>query len=207
MRLHYAETVNGRKACAAAKYLEVDVAFVRVDLRRGEQKQPSFLALNPMCRVPVLETPEGALWESNAIMCRLAREAGSDFWPQDDRQFEVLRWLFWSSEHFSRHASRLYFEYLIKPLFGLGAPDEKLCAEADGFVRQLGAILDAHLKGRRWLIGDTLTVADFAVGGTLPYAEKAKIPVGEFPEIMRWAAALDSLPAWHDPYPVAKAAA
>ena len=55
--------------------------------------------------------------------------------------------------------------------------------------------------------GDRLTIADFAVGVTLPYAEKAQIPVGSFPEVVRWHDRLNELPAWREPFPVAKTAA
>jgi glutathione S-transferase len=206
MKLYYFETINGRKACAAAKYVGAPVEFVRVDLRTGEQRKPPFLAKNPNGRVPVLETDGGTLWESNAIMCRLGQATGSDFWPQDQRQIDVMRWMFWSSEHFSRHASRLYFEYLVKPLFGLGGPDAALIEEATGFVRRFGQILDDHLRGRDFLVGDRPTTADFAVGAALPYAEGAKLPLDGFQEIARWKARLDTLPAWRDPFPVAKAA-
>ena len=208
MKLYYAETINARKACAVAKYLDAPVTYVRVDLRSGENAKPPFLALNPNGKVPVLETAPGVtLWESNAIMCHLARAAGSDLWPNDARQIEALRWMFWNSEHFSRHAARLYFENLVKSLFGLPPGDPAALEEAVGFVRTYGAVLNAHLKGRRWLVGDTLTIADFAVAASLPYAEGARIPIDEFPEVLRWHARLNEIPAWRVPFPETKAEA
>jgi glutathione S-transferase len=73
------------------------------------------------------------------------------------------------------------------------------------FERYAG-VLDAHLKGRVYLVGDTLTVADFAVAITLPYAEKAHLPLESFPEIRRWHDRLDQLPAWREPFPELQAA-
>lgn len=84
-KLFYCETLSPRKACAAARFLNVDVEFVRVDLGRGEQKIAEFLALNPNGKVPVLQDGEKTLWEANAIMCRLSDIVGSDFWPHDAR--------------------------------------------------------------------------------------------------------------------------
>jgi len=206
MKLYFAETINARKACAAARYVAAPVEFVRVDLRSGEHKKPPFTALNPNAKVPVLESNGETLWESNAIMCRLAEATGSDLWPRDQRQIDVIRWMFWSSEHFSRYASRLYFENLVKQIFGLGAPNAALVEEANGYVRQYGTVLDDHLRGRTFLVGDRPSVADFAVGAALPYAERARIPLEGFAEIARWKARLDALPAWSDPFPAAKAA-
>jgi glutathione S-transferase len=208
MKLYYAETLNPRKACAVAKHLNAPVEFVHVDLRKGENRTPEFLALNPNGKVPVLETGGGSLWESNAIMCYLARTAGSDLWPSDDdRQIEVMRWLSWDSQHFTRHAGSLYFEHIIKPAFGMGSADRAAVEEATGFFKRFAAVLDDHLSGRAYLVGDALTVADFAVGITLPYAERARLPLTGFPEVERWHARLSELPAWLAPFPVARAAA
>ena len=207
MKLFYAETLNPRKACAVAKYLGVPVEYVHVDLGKGENRTQEFLRINPNGKVPVLEDGDTVLWEANAIMCHLSRMADSDLWPRDDRQIEVMRWLSWSSEHFTRHAGSLYFQYLIKPYLGMGEPDAAAVAEAQGLVRQFASVMNDHLRSRKYLVGDSITVADFAVGVTLPYAEKASIPVFEFPEIMRWHARLNELQAWRDPFPSVHAAA
>jgi glutathione S-transferase len=204
MKLYYFETLNPRKACALANYLGSPVEFVRVDLGKGENKRPEYLAINPNGKVPALTDGTKRLWEADAIMCHLAKAAGSDLWPGDERQIEVVRWLSWSSQDFTRHAGSLYFQYLIKPQFGMGGPDAKTVDEATGFFRQFASVLNDHLRGRKYLLGDALTVADFAVGVTLPYAEAAKIPVGEFPEVMRWHDRLGELPGWREPFPKRK---
>jgi glutathione S-transferase len=214
MRLHYAQTLNPRKVCALARHLESPVTFVRVDLARGEHRTPEFLALNPNGKVPLLETGEdagpgarGVIWESSAIMSYLAIQAGSDMWPRDGRQVDVIRWLNWSAEHFNRHASTLYFETLIRPAFGLGDPEPAAIEEAQGFIRRFGAVLDDHLDGRDWLVGDSVTIADFAVAAALPYASAARIPVEGFANVLRWHDRLNEFPAWRDPFPAMAEAA
>lgn len=208
MKLYYSDTLNPRKACAVARYLNSPVEFVHIDLAKGENKTPEYLAINPNGKVPALVDGDLKIWESNAIACHLARKAGSDLWPQDDaRKLELIRWLTWNSEHFTRHGGTLYFEHIIRAKFGLGAPNAAAVEEATGFWRRFAAVLSDHLRGRKYILGDTLTVADFAVGITLPYAEKANIPVKEFPEVERWYARLNELPGWRDPWPAEKAAA
>ncbi len=201
MELFYAETLSPRKACAVAKYLNSPVAFTRVDLGKGEHKMPAFLAINPNGLVPVLVDGDTRLWEADAIMCHLARVAGSDLWPTDGRQTEVMRWLSWGTQHFTRHGGALYFENMIKPNFGLGAPDAGATREATDAFRHSAQVLNSYLRGRDYLVGNALTVADFAVAVSLPYAAGAKIPVDEFPEIERWHARLEELPAWRAPFP------
>jgi glutathione S-transferase len=141
-------------------------------------------------------------------MAYLARAAGSDLWPKDDAgQIDVMRWQSWNSEHFTRHAGALYFQHIIKPNLLGGTPDPKAVEEANGFFRQFAAVLNDHLGGRKYLLDDRLTIADFAAAITLPYAEKAKIPVAEFPAVARWHDRLNELPGWREPFPVAKTAA
>jgi glutathione S-transferase len=201
MKLFYEQTINPRKACVVARYLNSPVDYVHIDLSKGENRTPEYLAINPNGKVPALEDGDLKLWEANAIMCHLARTAKSDLWPDGAKQVEVMRWLSWNADHFTRHAGSLYFQHIIKPAIGIGAPDEAAVKEATGFVRRFAAVLNDHLRGRKYLLGDALTIADFATAITLPYAAKAKIPVEEFPEIMRWHARLNELPAWREPFP------
>jgi glutathione S-transferase len=208
MKLYYFETINGQKVCSVAKYLNSPVEYVHVNLGKGEHKAPDYLAINPNGKIPALQDGDVTLWESNAIMCHLARKAKSELWPTDPaKQIEVMKWLSWNSEHFTRHAGTLYFNYVIKPKFGLGAPDEKAAEEAIGFARQFAAVLDRELEGRTFLLGDHLTVADFAVSVTLPQAETIRLPLDGFSNIARWVSQLEEIPAWREPFPHAKAAA
>lgn len=201
MKLYYAEVLNPRKACVVARHLNAPVEFVRVDLGKGEHQTPQFLALNPNAKVPVLDDGGHVVWESNAIMAYLARKAGSDLWPSDERQIDVVRWLSWDLVHFTQYTGALYFEHLIKPMFDLGDPDPAAVEEASGQFRRFAGVLDDHLKGRKYLVGDGLTIADFAVAISFPYADRAKIPLGEFPEVERWHDRLNALPAWREPFP------
>jgi glutathione S-transferase len=208
MKLYYFESLNGRKACAVAKHLGSPVEHVRIDLGKGENRTPGYLAINPNGKVPALADGDLRLWEANAIMAHLARVAGSDLWPRDDdRQIELTRWLSWDAWHFTRHGATLVFQHIIKPRFLGAEPDAKAVEEATGFFKQFAAVLNGHLRGRRYVLGDTLSIADFALAATLPQADQARIPVKGFAEIERWHDRLSELPAWREPFPKAAAAA
>lgn len=208
MKLFYAETLNPRKACAVAKYLNSPLEFARVEMRKGEHKQPAYLAKNPNGKVPTLEVSDTlSIWEADAIMAYLARFAGSDLFPSDDRQIEVMRWLSWGAQHFNRAAGGLYFEFCIKPWLGIGNPEPTAVAASQNQFRPLAKILDEHLASRKYLLGDQLTIADFSLAVTLPYAKKAQIPLAEFPNVMLWHERMNELPAWRDPYPIPDALA
>ncbi len=201
MKLYYFDTLAPRKVCAAAKYLNAPAEYVYVDLLKGEHRSPGYLALNPNGKVPTLTDGERTLWEADAIMCDLARRMGSDLWPHDARQIEVIRWFSWNSQHFNRAGGALYFEHMVKPRFRLGAPDAAQVERALQEFRGYAEILNGHLRGRRWLLGDALTLADFSVAGVLPFADGSRMPLREFPEVSRWNDQLNAIEAWRNPYP------
>ena len=201
MKLYYFDTLAPRKVCATAKYLKAPVEYAYVDLLSGEQRSPNYLALNPNGKVPTLTDGDRTLWEADAILCHLAQRMGSDLWPHDARQIEVIRWFSWNSQHFNRAGGALYFEHMVKPRFRLGGPDATEVERALREFRGYAGILNDHLRGRRWLLGDALTVADFSVAGVLPFAEGSRMPLREFPEVSRWNDQLNAIEAWRHPYP------
>ena len=201
MKLYFDTLLNPRKACAVAKYLKSPVEFVAIDVGKGEHRTPRFKELNPNAKVPLLVDGEKVVWESNAIMCHLAKKAGSNLWPQDERQTDVLRWLMWDATEFAPQTGTFYFEYIVKPRFNIGPPDAAEIIKATAGFRRYASVLEAHLRGRSFLVAETLSVADFAVAITLPYADAAHIPLADFPEIRRWHARLNELEAWREPFP------
>ncbi len=208
MKLYYAKVLNPRKVCAVAKHLNSPVDYVYVNLAKGGTSAPDFLAVNPNGKVPVLTDGDLTLWEADAIICHLARKAGSPLWPADDaHKIEILRWSSWNANHFTRATGALYFEHVIKAMFGIGAPDAKEIEPAMEQFRKFGRVLDDHLNGRDYLVGDQLSAADFIVAASLPYAEQMKLPLEPYPHIARWHDRLNALPAWRDPFPAAPAKA
>jgi glutathione S-transferase len=207
MKLFWSDVLAPRKVCAVAKYLASPVEYVYLDLGRGEHKTPEYLELNPNGKVPTLVDGTRTLWEADAIMCHLAARADSDLWPRDERQIEVIRWFSWDLQHFTAHTGALYFEHVIKARFRVGDPDAKAVAREQDEFRNYAKVLDNHLRDRRWLVGDSPTVADFAVAVALPYAERARIPLAEFPAVRRWHERLNELEAWREPFPALATAA
>ena len=201
MKLYYYETANPRKACAVAALLEIDTQYVRIDLDKLENRSPDYLAVNPNGKVPTLVDGDLVLWESDAIMCHLARKAGSELFPVDSRSIEVLNWLLWNSGQFSRYAGVFYAEYAIKRRYGLGPPDEQAVESARRPFRRFARVLEAHLSGRDHVVGNALTVADLALAAILPDAAESRLPLEEFPQIRRWHDGLMQIPQWADPFP------
>ena len=201
MKLYYYDSTNPWRACAVAKYLDRPVEYIHIDVGKGEHRSAEFLAINPNGNVPAMIDGDVILWESVAIMAYLSDKAGSDLWPKDERQIEMLRWITWDASQFTRWGGILHFQNRIKKRFGLGDPDAAVVEEALGNWNQFAAVLDAHLKDRTYLVGDTLSIADFAVACVLPFADVAKLPIQDYPEIKRFHDNLMELPAWREPLP------
>ncbi|MGB8378364.1 MAG: glutathione S-transferase N-terminal domain-containing protein, partial [Rhodanobacteraceae bacterium] len=123
MKLYYSDVLSAHKACAVAQYLDSPVEYVYLDLGMGEQRTPDYVALNPNAKVPTLVDGQRVLWEADAIMCHLAARAGSNLWPDDYSQIEVIRWLSWNHQHFTRAGGTLFFEYIVRERFNLGPAD------------------------------------------------------------------------------------
>ena len=201
MKLYYSDVLAPRKTCALIKYLKLPMEFAYLQLDKGEHKKPDYLALNPNGKVPTLVDGDKVLWEADAILCYLARHAGSELWPEGDLQAEVVSWFSWNSQHFIQSGGALYFEFVIKERFKIGPPDTAAVEKSTKSFRSQATVLDNHLKNRKWLVGEKLSVADFSVGVTLPYAAKAQMPIDEFPEVRRWHDQLSALDGWLNPFP------
>jgi glutathione S-transferase len=186
---------------ALKNHLALDCEVQPIDLGRGDQLTPEYLALNPNKKMPTLEDDGFVLWESNAILFYLAaKHPDRGLWPADLKsQADVLRWLAWESAHWDAESCGMVaYEKASKAVLGRGPPDPAFIARGEQNFARFAAVLDDSLRGKTWLIGERLTIADFSVGGLVPSAERMGLPVGDFPEIIRWYQGLAALPAWRE---------
>jgi glutathione S-transferase len=187
------------KVIALKNHLGLECEMQIVDLGKGDQLSPEYIAMNPNKKMPVLENEGFVLWESNAILFYLAsKKPKSGLWPSDvQRQADVLRWLAWESAHWDAESVGMVgYEKASKGVLGLGLADPVFIARGEQNFDRFAAVLNQHLKGRTWLTGTDLTIADFSVGALVPAAERLQLPVTKFPEIGRWYDRLAALPAW-----------
>lgn len=195
---HFSASPNSRRALAAALHVGLEPEIKVVNLAAGDHKKPEYLALNPTGRVPVLVDGELVLWESNAIMQYFAEKAGNTtVWPNDPAaRADVSRWQFWQTAHWSQPIGTLIYEHLLKAMYGAGTPDAAEIARAEQNFHVNAKVLEAQLRGRDWICGKNLTLADFAVGAPLMYAAAAKMPVEGYANIRQWMTRLDEVEAW-----------
>lgn len=197
--LYYSPNLNPRLCVAVARYLGADLDYVASS--HFANKRGALLQLNPMGRYPVLEQADGTtLWETDAIICQLSAQTGSDLWRRDDTQPDMIRWLSWTAYHLMPAGDVHYFERVVRPTFSDQPEDPKLMVDSMARFRDCAAVLNDCLKGRQWLVGDHISYADFRVATLMPFAAQALLPVDAYPELLRHAAQLDALPHWRDPF-------
>jgi len=189
---------RGFKVLAVANHLGLDYEFHLVDLSKGAQKTPQFLALNPNGRMPVLEDDDFVLWESNAILEYLAaKKPEGGLLPTEIRgRSDVMRWMFWDSAHWDSICAIFMFENMVKARFRLGTADPAEIAKGEQRFGQFAPVLDDRLKTHKFICGASPTIADFTIAAPLNSAEPAKIPLGAYANIRRWHGDMSSLPAW-----------
>jgi glutathione S-transferase len=81
-------------------------------------------------------------------------------------------------------------------MIGLGAPDPAAVKRGEELIVPLAAVLDQHLVGRTWVAQDKVTLADFALATPLMSMDRARLPVKDRPNLMRWFARVQELDAW-----------
>ena len=200
---------NTWKVRAVAAHLGLPLELQFVDLSKGQQRTPEYLALNPTGRTPTLVDGDFTLWESNAIMQYLAARKPNTLWPDDARaRADIVRWQSWQLGHFGAEACQpLIFQRLVKKLLNLGAPDADAVAKGTEAFNRDASMLDAHLAKQPYLVGTGVTLADFAVAAPLFYAQQAELPLANYAHLRDWFARVSALPAWRETAPTPPAAA
>jgi glutathione S-transferase len=170
LRLYYVAKTRATRARWALEELGLAYELVRLDASKGETRSAEHRARHPLGHVPVLETEQGAVFESIAICLHVA--AGSALLPPDGTHARALlhQWIFYAVTE-------------LEPLLGRLAAEKRKKDTADParvahFVEQLEAplkALDAALEGRDWLVAGRFTIADLVVGALLVWAHSLRL--------------------------------
>jgi glutathione S-transferase len=185
-----------RRVLAALRHIGVEFEFALIDLFKGDNRTPEFLALNPNGMIPVLVDGDQILWEAAAINLYLAEKFNSDLLPSGANRALTLQWMFWAAEHWRQGPPALFGERIVKVAMSL-PQDPRVISDAEASIRKYAAILEAHLAGRRYVVGDKFTLADIDLAATFTHLTRTHPPYAEFPNVMAWhQRLLDEVPAW-----------
>ncbi|MDY7789281.1 glutathione S-transferase family protein [Burkholderia ubonensis] len=184
MKLYGFAGTRSQRALWGLKELDADFEFISVNLLEGEHKRPEFLRLNPAGKVPVLVDGDLVIPESAAIVLYLA-----DKYPQKAllpvdlaARAQAYRWVMFAVTELEQPLWRITRHTMLYP------PDKRLPADIalarEDFVN-MAAILDRHLDGRAFIVGDTLTVADCVTVYLIDWANELKL-IDAFPQLQAY---------------------
>ena len=200
---------NTWKVRAVAAHIGLPLELVLVDLSKGQQRTPEYLALNPTGRTPTLVDGDLVLWVSTAIMHYLANQKPNSLWPSNARsRADIMRWQSWQLQHWSEGCNPMVFQRLVKKLLDLGPPDAVVLEKATECFHREARVLDAHLSKQPYLTGSEPTLADISVAASIAYNKEAGMPLEPYGHIRDWFARVTALPAWRQtaPEPIPAAA-
>ena len=195
IQLHYWPTPNGWKISIMLEELGVPYEVKFVNIGKGEQFEPSFLAIAPNNRMPAIVDPEGpggepiSVFESGAILQYLGRKFGR-FYPADERgRVDVDQWLMWQMGGLGPMAGQAHH-------FRQYAPEEVPYAVAryTNEVNRLYGVMNKRLTDRDYLAGE-YSIADIAcIGWVRPHRNQGQ-DLEDFPNLKRWFEAVMARPA------------
>ncbi|MFG6485491.1 glutathione S-transferase N-terminal domain-containing protein [Roseateles sp. BYS78W] len=166
LQLYSLPTPNGVKVSIALEELGLPYEPHLVKFDTNDQLSPEFLSLNPNNKIPAIIDPDGPggeplpLFESGAILIYLADKTGR-LLPQDPaRRYEALQWLMFQMGGIGPMFGQVgFFHKFAGKEFEDKRPRDRYVAES----RRLLAVLDRHLQGKAWVVGDEYGIADIAI--------------------------------------------
>ncbi len=195
IELHYWPTPNGWKISIMLEECGLPYDLRMVNIGKGEQFRPEFLAIAPNNRMPAIVDPDGpggkpiSVFESGAILQYLGRKTGK-FYPADERQrVAVEEWLFWQVGGLGPMAGQANH-------FRLYAPEKVPYAitRYTNEVNRLYGVMNRRLADHEFLAGD-YSIADIASVGWAKSWERQGQDIEEFPHFKRWLETVLARPA------------
>ncbi len=164
--------------------LGVDFESIQVNLIAGENRRPDFLKINPAGKIPVLIDGDLVLTESVAIVLYLAEKyAYKGLLPTDlEWRAQVNRWLLFTVTELEQPLWRISRHTFLYP------ENQRLPADiplASNDFKTMAMTLEHHMQGRRFVVGERVTVADFVLGYTLDWANEDRL-LEDFPELLAY---------------------
>jgi GST-like protein len=194
IELHFFPSPNGQKVAIALEECGLPYRVVPVDLAKGEQFDPAYLALNPNNKIPTLVDPGGpggrhAVFESGAILLYLAEKTGQLLPTDPAARSEALQWLFWQVGGLGPMAGQAHH-------FRAFAPEQVPYAirRYTDECNRLYGVLDRRLARREWLAGE-YSVADIACWPWIRPWRRQGQDLDAFPHLARWFEAVGRRPA------------
>jgi glutathione S-transferase len=188
---------NSKRVRVVAREVGSTLDVVQVDFAKGEHKAPSYMALNPNGKVPTFDIDGMILWESPAVLVYFAeRFPEKGLLPKEPLgRAEAFKWMFWNASHLEPPIFTIGFERLVKPMMG-GKSDQATIDAATQNIQRFAPVLNAHLEGKEWMLGDAFSIADICIATTVEFGGIAKVDLSTFKHIGAWLGRMQARDSW-----------
>jgi glutathione S-transferase len=184
------------KVLFTAEELGLDYEYIALDIFKGENKTPEYLAVHPLGKLPGLDDDGKTLFESNAICRYLARRNQSSLYAGDAMEKAIIdQWVDFSTLHIGRWLSVFFWQEIIKPNFFNGETDPDAIAEAQGFLDEQLPVIDKQLASSAYLAGYDLTLADIIAFSFIEISDATSVSIDSYPHIKNWYEQVKQRPA------------
>ncbi|WP_170366561.1 glutathione S-transferase family protein [Ruegeria arenilitoris] len=199
IKLHcFGESGNSYKAALALEMSGLEWEPVFVDFFNGQTRTPEYRAeVNEMGEAPVLVDGDFRTSQSGAIQAYVTEKSGKFGGNTREENYDILRWVLWDNHKFSSMAGMTRFLINFLPE---QHRNSDVIAFNQGRLKAAYQVLNAHLEGRDWIVGDSVTNADLSCCGYLYYPEPFGFDRAEWPNIDAWLTRLSEQPGWKHPY-------
>jgi glutathione S-transferase len=186
LKFYYAPMSTASITALVLEELGVDCEIIKLDIARGDTKNPEFLKVNPNGRVPVLIHDDAVVWESAAITMYLGEMFGVDkklYPPPGPKRAEAMKWIVWTNVTLGEAVNR----YTRNVLSTMPAEQRnaKAVESAKTEVANCLRILDQSLLNKQYLVGE-YTLADTHLIAMLDYLRHLKIDFTPYARINSW---------------------
>jgi glutathione S-transferase len=170
--------------------------WVLVNMREGEHKQPAYLAKQRYGQVPLLVDNQNGrhLCQSASILECLADRTGKFGGADLDERIRAREWMFWDFDRLAPHIYRPRAARL-----GLRQFDPAVLAQHETEGKAALKVLDEHLAGRAWLVGEGPTISDIDVYGVVSYAPAGGYDLAAYPTLSAWLKRVEGMPGFAPP--------
>ncbi|WP_350316406.1 GSH-dependent disulfide bond oxidoreductase [Pectobacterium aroidearum] len=203
--LYYAPTPNGHKITLFLEEANIPYQLHRVNISKGEQFRPEFLAISPNNKIPAIVDTQPAedsapisLFESGAILLYLAEKHGVLLSSSLRERTATLQWLFWQvagfgpmlgqNHHFNHYAPQ---------------PVPYAIERYQQETQRLYRVLDKHLQENPWLAGEQYSIADIATYPWVVSYARQRVDLDDYPAVKAWYTRISERPATQRAYQLA----
>lgn len=191
LKFYFHQTPNPMKVALLLEEVGLPYELIPVDTKKGEQHTKEYRSINPNAKTPAIEDDGTRVFDSNAILLYLSEKTGQ-FTGKKENRGELLSWLMFIATGLGPFSGQsVHFRH---------AAPEKLPYAINRYLREAQRhyeVLDAHMEGREFIVGEEYSIADISAWG---WIDKAVVVLGEeglnpYPNLKRWFENVNARPA------------